>query len=127
MSKIREYSKEILLVVAAIITFMAGIYGLLLIRWQDSDGIVSGIVYNNQNNSIFSGNTYFSVRALENTVVTRENASRFCLPPNSPYIELVNEAARNKNIKVVVTTSKMFMIASSPWQCIDNVKVEKQQ
>ena len=102
------------------------IYFILSVRLQVSDNVVSGIVYNNQNNSIFGGNTYFSVRASENTVVTKENTSKFCLSPNSPYIKLVNEAAKNKNIKVVVTSSKVFTMASSPWQCVDNVKVERQ-
>lgn len=102
------------------------IYFILSVRLQVSDNVVSGIVYNNQNNSIFGGNTYFSVRASENTVVTKENTSKFCLPSNSPYIKLVNEAAKNKNIKVVVTSSKVFTMVSSPWQCVDNVKVERQ-
>lgn len=123
MSKIREFLGYML----TILIIATPIYCVLLIRWQASENIVSGIVYNNQNDSLLGGNTYFSVRASENTVVTKENASKFCLPPNSPYIKLVNEAAKNKNIKVVVTSNKVFTIASSPWQCVDNVKVERQQ
>ena len=63
------------------------IYCILSVRLQTSETIASGIVYNNQNNSIFTGNTYFRIRASENTIVTGENISRFCLPPNSPYIK----------------------------------------
>ena len=121
MSKIRTFSEYVLVILIVIMP----IYLLFSVRIQLSDNVVSGIVYNNQNNSIFGGKTLFSVRALENTVVTKENVSNFCLPPNSPYIKLVNEAARDKNIKVVVTSSKVFTIMSSPWQCVDNVKVER--
>lgn len=121
MSKIRNFLEYIL----AALTIAAPIYFLLSVRLQTSDNVVSGIVYNNQNNSIFGGNTYFRVRASENTVVTKENTSKFCLPPNSPYIKLVNEAAKDKNIKVVVTSSKVFTMVLSPWHCVDNVKVER--
>lgn len=121
MSKLRIFWEYIL----AALTVAAPIYLLLSVRLQTSDNVVSGIVYNNQNNSIFGGNTYFSVRASENTVVTRENTSKFCLPPNSPYIKLVNEAAKDKNVKVVVTSSKVFTMVPSPWHCVDNVKVER--
>ena len=121
MSKLRIFWEYIL----AALTVAAPIYFLLSVRLQTSDNVVSGIVYNNQNNSIFGGNTYFRVRASENTVVTKENTSKFCLPPNSPYIKLVNEAAKDKNIKVVVTSSKVFTMVLSPWHCVDNVKVER--
>nr|DAV50686.1 MAG TPA: hypothetical protein [Caudoviricetes sp.] len=121
MSKLRIFWEYIL----AALTVAAPIYLLLSVRLQTSDNVVSGIVYNNQNNSIFGGNTYFRVRASENTVVTGENTSKFCLPPNSPYIKLVNEAAKDKNIKVVVTSSKVFTMVPSPWHCVDNVKVER--
>lgn len=121
MSKIRIFL-EYILTIMIVVT----IYCILSVRLQVSDNVASGIVYNNQNNSIFSGNTYFSIRASENTVVTKENISNFCLPPNSPYIKLVNEAAKDKNIKVVVTSSKVFTMMSAPWGCVDNVKVERQ-
>lgn len=121
MSKLRIFWEYIL----AALTVAAPIYFLLSVRLQTSDNVVSGIVYNNQNNSIFTGNTYFRIRASENTVVTKENISKFCLPPNSPYIKLVNEAAKDKNVKVVVTSSKVFTMVLSPWQCVDNVKVER--
>ena len=121
MSKLRIFWEYIL----AALTVAAPIYLLFSVRLQTSDNVVSGIVYNNQNNSIFGGNTYFRVRASENTVVTKENTSKFCLPPNSPYIKLVNEAAKDKNVKVVVTSSKVFTMVLSPWHCVDNVKVER--
>lgn len=76
MSKLRIFWEYIL----AALTVAAPIYLLLSVRLQTSDNVVSGIVYNNQNNSIFGGNTYFRVRASENTVVTGENTSKFCLP-----------------------------------------------
>lgn len=121
MSKLRIFWEYIL----AALTVAVPIYLLFSVRLQTSDNVVSGIVYNNQNNSIFTGNTYFRIRASENTIVTGENISRFCLPPNSPYIKLVNEAAKDKNIKVVVTSSKVFTMVLSPWHCVDNVKVER--
>lgn len=121
MSKIRDFLEYIL----AALTVAVPIYLLFSVRLQTSDNVASGIVYNNQNNSIFIGNTYFSVRASENTVVTGENTSKFCLPPNSPYIKLVNEAAKDKNIKVVVTSNKVFTMVLSPWHCVDNIKVER--
>ena len=121
MSKVRNFLEYILVA----LTIAVPIYLLFSVRLQTSDNVVSGIVYNNQNNSIFGGNTYFRVRASENTVVTKENTSEFCLPPNSPYIKLVNEAAKDKNIKVVVTSSKVFTMVLSPWHCVDNVKVER--
>lgn len=121
MSKLRIFWEYIL----AALTVAVPLYLLFSVRLQTSDNVVSGIVYNNQNNSIFTGNTYFRIRASENTVVTGENISRFCLPPNSPYTKLVNEAAKDKNIKVVVTSSKVFTMVPSPWHCADNVKVER--
>lgn len=121
MSKLRIFWEYIL----AALTVAVPLYLLFSVRLQTSDNVVSGIVYNNQNNSIFGGNTYFRVRASENTVVTKENTSKFCLPPNSPYIKLVNEAAKDKNIKVVVTSSKVFTMVPSPWHCVDNVKIER--
>lgn len=121
MSKLRNFLKHILITLMIVVP----IYCILSVRLQTSETIAAGIVYNNQNNSIFIGNTYFSIRASENTVVTKENISNFCLPPNSPYIKLVNEAAKHKNIKVVVTSNKVFTMVPSPWHCVDNVKVER--
>lgn len=96
------------------------------IKVEFSEQNVSGVVYNAKNNSWPLGNTKFSIRASENTYVSEENRSRFCLPPNSPYIELVNKAAQDKSVKVVVTTEKMFEFVTNPWTCVDNVKVELQ-
>lgn len=121
MSKIRNFLKHILITLMIVVP----IYCILSVRLQTSETIASGVVYNNQNNSIFTGNTYFRIRASENTVVTKENISKFCLPPNSPYIKLVNEAAKDKNIKVVVTSSKVLTMVPSPWHCVDNVKVDR--
>ena len=121
MSKVRNFLEYILVA----LTIAVPIYLLFSVRLQTSDNVASGIVYNNQNKSTFTGNTYFRIRASENTVVTGENTSKFCLPPNSPYIKLVNEAAKDKNIKVVVTSSKVFTMVPSPWHCVDNVKVER--
>ena len=121
MSKLRIFWEYIL----AALTVAVPLYLLFSVRLQTSDNVASGVVYNNQNNSTFTGNTYFSIRASENTVVTKENTSKFCLPPNSPYIKLVNEAAKDKSTKVVVTSNKVFTMVLSPWHCVDNVKVER--
>lgn len=87
-----------------------------------SEQNVSGVVYNTKNNKALSGNTSFSVRASEDTYVSEKNKSSYCLPPNSPYKELVNRAAADKRIKVVVTTSKYFKF-KAPWTCVNNVTV----
>lgn len=118
----------------AVSTFIAVIVTLAIIvlpirllagiRWESSEQNVSGVVYNVKNNEWISGNTSFSIRASIDTVVTDENKSSFCLPPNSPYISLVNEASENKDIKVVVKTSKVFKIVD-PFTCVDNVTVTK--
>lgn len=115
-------------------TFFSGVLVLFLIsliplllftRWEWSEDIVSGIVYDNTNNAVISGKTNFKIRASVDTYVSEDNVSRYCLPKNSPYIPLVNEAAADKSIKVVVKTRKGFWF-KMPWTCIDNVTVEKQ-
>lgn len=93
------------------------------IRIALSEENVSGIAYNVKNNKFISGNTSFSIRASENTYVSEENRSSYCLPPNSPYIKLVNEAARDKSIKLNIQTEKNFEVVAAPWVCADNVKV----
>lgn len=93
-------------------------------NWEMSEDNVSGIVYNTTNNSVISGNTNFSIRASEDTFISEENRSSYCLPPNSQYIELVNEAARDKTIKIQVTSAKGFWF-KMPWTCIDNITVER--
>lgn len=85
---------------------------------------VSGIAYNVKNDTFPVGNTKFSIRASENTYVSEENKSSYCLPSNSQYTNLVNEAAENKEIKLVIKTQKGFWWRM-PWSCIDNVTVEK--
>lgn len=112
--------------------FLATLAGLWFFFWflpsiriEASEQNVSGIVYNVKNNAFISGNTHFSVRAAVDTVVTEENESSYCLPPNSPYIALVNEAAENKEIKLSVKTSKILSVESAPWVCADNVTVSK--
>lgn len=102
------------------------VFGLILfvlfVRFNGVNERVSGVVYNTTNNSFIGGVTRFSVRASEDTYVSTENKSSYCLPPNSPYIALVNKAAEDKHIKVVVTTEKYFAI-QAPWVCNPNVKV----
>lgn len=99
---------------------------LLFTKWEWSEDLVSGIVYNNTNNSFISGNTHFSVRAAVDTYVNEDNNSSYCLPSGSPYIALINKAAADKTVKVVVTTEKGFWF-KLPWTCISNVKVEEQK
>ena len=95
----------------------------LSIKVQLNNKVVSGVVYNTTNDSFIAGNTTFSVRASEDTYVSKENKSSFCLSPNSPYRDLVNEAAIDKNKKVIVESKKIFKLAK-PWTCIDNVTVK---
>lgn len=99
------------------------IFSLFFVRFKLSNETVSGIAYNTTNNRFISNATKFSVRAGENTPVDETNRSTFCLPPNSPYKELVNRAAQDKRVKIVVTAKKYFAI-QAPWTCKDNVKVE---
>ena len=98
-------------------------WGMWCIRIEASNQNVSGVAYNVKNDSFISGNTHFSVRASEDTYVSEENKSSYCLPPKSPYIDLVNKAAEDKTIKIVVKTEKVFTLVSAPWVCADNVKV----
>ena len=107
---------------AIVFIVIAILFLVIFIRWEISEDNVSGIVYNTTNNSFISGNTYFSVRAGVNTYVSEENKSEYCLRQDSPYKELVNKAASDKNIKVQVTSKKGFWV-KAPWTCIDNVTV----
>ena len=95
------------------------------IRWQWTNDVVSGIVYDTQNDGLISGNTTFKVRASENMAVTEDTSPTYCLPPNSQYIALVNEAAADKTVKVVVKTNKTGFSVMTPWACQPNVTVEK--
>lgn len=112
--------------VIGIVLALLLILGFMVVGLKLSDERVSGVVYNTSNNRAISGNTRFSVRASEDTYVSEENRSSYCLPPGSEYIELINRAAENKDIKVVVTASKYFKI-KAPWTCVDNVRVEIQE
>lgn len=107
-----------------VILIPALIFAALFVRFQASNSVVSGISYNTSNDSFIGGNTHFSVRAGENTPVSSENQSTYCLPGNSPYKDLVNRAAQDKRIKIVVTAEKYFAI-QAPWVCNPNVKVEE--
>lgn len=111
-------------ILGSLIGFILFTFFVLLIfgKAEFSEQNVSGIVYNTTNNSAISGKTKFSVRAAVDTYVSEENQSSYCLPEGSPYKDLVNRAAADKNIKVQVTTEKGFWWAA-PWTCIDNVKV----
>lgn len=105
-----------------IIFFGLLIFSALFVRFQLSNSVVSGVVYNTSNNSFIGDNTHFSIRASENTVVTEENQSTYCIPGDSPYKDLVNRAAQDKRIKLVVTADKYFAI-KAPWTCYPNVTV----
>jgi archaellum component FlaF (FlaF/FlaG flagellin family) len=98
------------------------LFMIFFVRFQGSNETVSGIAYNTTNDHFLSGNTSFSVRASESTYVSEENQSTYCLPPNSPYKALVNKAAEDKRIKIVVTAKKYFAV-QAPWVCKDNVTV----
>lgn len=100
------------------------VWGLLGLRVETSEQNVSGIAYNVTNNGWLSGNTYFSIRASVDTLVNEKTESAYCLPPHSPYIALVNQAAEDKNIKLSVKTTKVFTV-TSPWGCVDNVTVTR--
>ena len=107
-----------------------GILGLVFLaifsNWTWSEDNVSGIVYSTTNNGAISGNTNFKIRASVDTYINESNESAYCLPPNSPYKELVNKAAVDKSVKVIVTTKKGFWL-KAPWTCIDNVTVVEEK
>jgi hypothetical protein len=110
-----------------IILVILGVVGVIFLaifsKWEWSEDNVSGIVYSTTNNGPIAGNTNFKVRASVDTYIDKDtNESAYCLPGNSPYKELVNKAAADKNIKVQVTTKKGFWF-KAPWTCIDNVTV----
>ena len=115
------------IIIVLVITglFVGAIWLLICLRIEPSEQVVSGIAYNVTNDSFISGNTNFGIRASVDTYTTEANQSTYCLPPNSPYIALVNEAAKDKSIKLVVTTKKVFTVVSAPWLCVNNVTVVK--
>lgn len=110
----------------AVVIILVFFWGLFCLRIQTRNEVVSGIAYNTTHDAFISGNTRFSVRAAENTPVTEENRSSYCLPPNSPYKEVVNKAAEDKTVKVIVKKKKTFTFVSAPWKCVDNVEVTEQ-
>lgn len=120
----RKNEQGFIAALLSVVLVFGGLWLLLCLRFSTTEQLVSGIVYNNTNNSWPSGNTRFSVRASTDTYVNESNESSYCLPPGSPYIGLVNKAAADKNVKVVVKTSKMFEIVGNPFVCVDNVTVE---
>ncbi len=108
-----------------IILFGLGFFLLLFgIKWETSEDLVSGIVYDNANNKIVTGKSTFKVRASAEMYAGKDTSRTYCLPKDSPYIPLVKEAAADKNIKIVVKTSKNFQIMW-PMSCPSNVVVEK--
>lgn len=109
-------------VIIALLLVVGFFVSLFVVRFKLSNELVSGIVYNTTNDRAISGATCFSVRAGENTPVTEENRSSYCLPPNSPYKELVNRAAADKRVKVTVEARKYFTI-KAPWHVVPNVTV----
>jgi hypothetical protein len=95
-----------------------------VVRFKLSNEVVSGIAYNTTNDRFISGATQFSVRASEATYTTEQNRSTYCLPPNSPYKELVNRAAKDKRVKIEVEAKKYFVV-KAPWACQPNVRVKE--
>jgi hypothetical protein len=97
----------------------------LFVRVNFGEKNISGIVYNLENNSFWGGNTYFSIRAGENTLITSENQSSFCLPPEAvDDIKIINEAGADKRIKVNIQTEKGIWFLP-PWKCLDKMTVTK--
>lgn len=115
-----------LVVVVIVLGLIALLFLVIFSEIEWSEDNVSGVVYNTTNNAAISGNTDFSIRAAVDTYVSEENRSSYCLPPNSPYKGLVNKAASDKSVKVVVTTKKGLWL-KMPWTCIDNVIVTEQK
>lgn len=105
-----------------LLLFMGLLFSAIFTKWEWSSDNVSGIVYNTENDTFLGSNTTFSIRASEDTYVSGENRSSYCVPEDSPYKELVNKAAVNKEIKVNVVTAKGFWV-KFPWTCVDNVTV----
>lgn len=113
-------------VISVIIFFLALFLSIFFLRFQTSQSVVSGIVYDTTNNQFISGNTNFCIRAGINTYVgSQTNQTCYCLPPHSPYINLINKATQDKTIKVIVT-SNPYIVIQSPFTCRANTKVVKE-
>lgn len=117
---------EIVGALFVLLLIIAFFFSIFCVRFKTHNEVVSGIAYNTSNDSLIAGNTDFSVRAGENTYVSQENQSSYCLPPHSPYKALVNKAAEDKRIKIVVTAKKYFAI-QAPWTCKNNVVVTEEK
>lgn len=115
---------EVLGVILIVSLVFAFVFALFFVRFKASNEVVSGIVYNTTNDRFISNATHFSVRASEATYTNEQNRSTYCLPPHSPYKELVNRAAKDKRVKVQVEAKKYFAI-KAPWACKDNVSVSE--
>lgn len=103
------------------------IHTVLRIRFQPSEHVVSGIAYNVENDVWISGATKFSIRASVDTYVSEENKSSYCVPKGSPYIELINEAAQDKSIILIIRSAKVSpTLAEGVTTCYPNVTVERQ-
>lgn len=113
---------EVIGVLFVLLLIVGFVFAIFFVRFKLSNETVSGIVYNTTNDRFISSATCFSVRAGENTLVTEENKSSYCLPPDSPYKELVNKAAADKRVKVTVTAKKYFTV-KAPWTVYPNVTV----
>ena len=120
----RDFAEVIGVLFVVLVLPIAFVLFILGIRIETSEQNVSGIAYNVTNNAWISGNTEFGIRAAVDTVVNENTESTYCLPPDSPYIDLVNEAAENKDIKLSVKTKKVFTV-TAPWTCVDNVVVTR--
>lgn len=121
----RNNQKGFVEVMAALLIVLLGVtlvFSIFFVRFKLSNEVVSGIVYNTTNNRAISNATCFSVRASEATYVNEETKSSYCVPPNSEYIDLINRAAGDKNIKVKVEARKYFTV-KAPWTVYPNVTV----
>lgn len=112
-----------LVITTLVLCFFMLVFGT---RFKASEERVSGIVYNTKVGHALTGNTTFSVRASVGTYVSDTNASDYCLPPHSPYEKLIEKAAADKTVKVVVTAKKYFAV-QAPWTCRANVKVTEEK
>jgi hypothetical protein len=110
-----------LMVLLLIVGFL---FAIFFVRFKLSNEVVSGIAYNTTNDRAISGATCFSVRASEATYVNEETKSTYCVPPNSPYKELINRAAGDKRVKIEVQAHKYFTV-KAPWTVYPNVTVKE--
>lgn len=110
--------------VVVVVTIVVAVTVPLIIDVNFGDNVASGVVYNASFNKWPSGRATFGIRATENTVITQENASTFCLPKGSKYTELIRKAAEDKSVKLVVE-KKSGIYWHVIFGCSDNVIVRK--